>query len=94
MILKIWKISLKTIVAIFILTCVFIIFFRFVPFPTSSFMIQNRIDNLFSDKSAKLNYEWVSFDKISNSVKLAVISSEDQKFFNHFGFDIESDIRR
>ena len=32
----------------------------------------------------------MSIDKISNSIKLAVISSEDQKFFTHFGFDMES----
>lgn len=90
MIKKIWHILLKTIIVIFILTCAVIILFRFVPIPTSSFMIQNSVNNLFSDNSAKLNYEWVSYDKISNSIKLAVIAAEDQKFFTHFGFDIES----
>ena len=90
MIRKIWKILLKSIVVILISTSAFIVIFRFVPLPTSSFMIQNRVSNLFSEKSAKLNYEWVSYDNISNSIKLAVISSEDQKFFAHFGFDIES----
>ncbi len=90
MIKKTWQILIKTVVIIFILTCVVIILFRFLPIPTSSFMLQNRAANLFSDSSAKLNYEWVSYNKISNSIKLAVISSEDQKFFSHFGFDIES----
>jgi monofunctional biosynthetic peptidoglycan transglycosylase len=53
-------------------------------------MMQKRISNLISGESENINYDWVPYNKISNSIKLAVISAEDQKFFNHFGFDIES----
>lgn len=90
MIKKVWQIFLKSVVAILIVTSTVIILFRFIPLPTSSFMVQNRVSNLFSDNSAKLNYEWVPYNKISNSIKLAAIAAEDQKFFTHFGFDIES----
>lgn len=34
--------------------------------------------------------EWKSLDRISRSMPLAVIASEDQKFFDHFGFDMEA----
>lgn len=90
MIRKIWQIFIKSVIVILILTSTVIILFRFIPLPTSSFMIQNWGTNLFSENSAKLNYEWVPYNKISNSIKLAVIAAEDQKFFTHFGFDIES----
>lgn len=33
--------------------------------------------------------EWVAYTEISDHLKLAVISSEDQKFPHHFGFDLE-----
>ena len=90
MVQKIWDVFIKILITVLILTSLIIIIFRFVQLPTSSFMIQNRVSNFFSDNPVNLNFEWVSIDKISNSIKLAVISSEDQKFFTHFGFDMES----
>jgi monofunctional biosynthetic peptidoglycan transglycosylase len=68
----------------------FIIIFRFLPIPTSSFMLQQRISNLFSEEKSSVLYDWVPDYKISNSAKLAAIAAEDQKFFDHFGFDVES----
>jgi monofunctional biosynthetic peptidoglycan transglycosylase len=53
-------------------------------------MLQQRISNLFSENNASIQYEWIADYKISNSAKLAVIAAEDQKFFDHYGFDIES----
>lgn len=32
-------------------------------------------------------YEWVSLKNISRNMPLAVVASEDQVFFDHFGFD-------
>ncbi len=38
----------------------------------------------------QVQYRWVSWPKISNNMKLAVISAEDQLFLKHSGFDIDS----
>ncbi len=38
---------------------------------------------------AELQYKWVSYDKISNHLKRAVVASEDSKFKHHEGFDWE-----
>ena len=35
----------------------------------------------------RLLHTWVKYDEISNNMKLAVIASEDQLFFEHKGFD-------
>jgi monofunctional glycosyltransferase len=90
MINKLWKILFKILLLFFCLTIILIIIFRFLPIPTSSFMIQKKISDVFNGKSETIQYIWVSQDDISKSIKLAVIASEDQKFFDHFGFDIES----
>jgi monofunctional biosynthetic peptidoglycan transglycosylase len=42
-----------------------------------------------SKSSAKLLFVWVSYDKISNNLKRAVLTSEDDKFVDHDGFDWE-----
>ena len=90
MLKKISTTLLKIIIGFLLLTSLFAIIFRFLPLPSSSFMIQKRISNLIAGEAENINYDWVPYNKISNSIKLAVIAAEDQKFFNHFGFDIES----
>ena len=90
MINKITKTVLKVIIAFLLFTSLFVIIFRFLPIPSSSFMIQKRVYNLYQGNSENINYDWVAYHKISNSIKLAVVAAEDQKFFSHFGFDIES----
>lgn len=61
---------------------------RWLPPLTSSFMIQN----WFAQKSlsAELHYAWVPRDRISSRLALAVLAAEDQKFFIHGGFDVDS----
>lgn len=63
----------------------------FVPAWTSSFMIRYQLDRLSSDrKMPALEHDWVSWDEIAPAAKLAVIAAEDQKFPEHFGFDLEA----
>jgi monofunctional biosynthetic peptidoglycan transglycosylase len=37
-----------------------------------------------------INYRWVSSEHISADAFAAVIAAEDQQFFQHFGFDLQS----
>ena len=93
MFVKLVKMIFRISLIILFSNILFIIIFRFLPIPTSSFMLQQRISNLFSDNNASIQYEWIADYKISNSAKLAVIAAEDQKFFDHFGFDVESIVK-
>ena len=90
MFIKFLKKTLRIVLIILLSNILFIILFRFLPIPTTSFMLQQRISNLFSEDISSIQYDWVPDYKISNSAKLAVIAAEDQKFFDHFGFDLES----
>ena len=42
------------------------------------------------DPAARLQHRWVPYDRISLDLKRAVIASEDQKFVQHHGFDLEA----
>lgn len=67
------------------------ILFRWVPLPCSSLMIQRQVASLWQkDKEYRFRYQWVGLGNISPSAPLAVIASEDQKFFNHMGFDFDA----
>lgn len=61
---------------------------RWVDPPTSSFVLQNRA--LAGGAAARIQHRWVDYPDIAPEVALAVIAAEDQRFFDHFGFDFES----
>lgn len=64
-----------------------VVFWKFFNPESTSFM-QIRLDELREkDPRAFLEQQWVSYDRISISVKRAVIAAEDDKFIDHEGFD-------
>lgn len=73
-----------------ILFSIIILIFRFVNPPVTAFMFNK---SGISFQEPFYNYEqkqkWVSLKNISKNLTLAVIASEDQKFLDHFGFDVE-----
>lgn len=58
---------------------------------TSSFMLRDRaLAFINDDQQYRFSHQWVDAARISAQMKVAVIASEDQKFADHWGFDIES----
>ncbi len=90
MLKKFWKTLLFLFLFLVITSIALVVIFRFLPIPSSSFMVQKRVANTLNGEFSQIEYDWVSYDNISKSIKLAVIGAEDQKFFDHFGFDFES----
>lgn len=67
------------------------VLFRWLPPPTTMFMLHRHVEDLIYDHTFKsIDYQWVSTGKISRNAFTAVIASEDQRFFNHFGFDFNA----
>jgi monofunctional biosynthetic peptidoglycan transglycosylase len=52
---------------------------RFVPPPTTAFML--------ASEYKPVRYRWVAWPRIAPVAALAVVASEDQKFPSHWGFD-------
>ena len=72
-------------VALFLaLTVGMILILRWLPPPSSAFMVQQRFSGIAVD------YRWVPMHRISPYAALAVIASEDQNFFIHLGIDLEA----
>jgi len=57
---------------------------RWLPPPTTAFMLQ--------DQSGRVPvlYEWSDWPLLGTVAAMAVVAAEDQKFADHFGFDLES----
>ncbi|MCD6061424.1 MAG: mtgA [Moraxellaceae bacterium] len=58
--------------------------------PAQSAFMETRLEIMQDkDPDAELRHKWVPYEKISPSLKRAVIASEDAKFLQHEGFDWE-----
>lgn len=87
---KIWKWTKRLIAAFFILSIISTILFRFIPVPITPLMLIRCVEQVFSGEAPKIVKDWVPLKEMSPNLVLAVISSEDQKFSEHFGFDFEA----
>lgn len=74
----------RLIIGWLVLCCSLILLFRWVPVPFTAVMLEQA---LFSRSGWQ--HQWVPYERISDSLKLAVIASEDQRFPGHHGFDTQ-----
>jgi len=73
------------------LSLAMVLCFRWLPPPTSAFMVERHLAQLFDSGSGRrISYQWVDWPAISPHLPLAVVAAEDQKFLRHSGFDFDS----
>ncbi len=59
--------------------------------PTSAFMLHRQFEVYwFENKDLEIRYEWADWDEISPYLKVAAITSEDQRFADHWGLDLDA----
>lgn len=90
MLKKIWRFTWKAALWFFGISIFSVIVFRFVPVPFTILMLQRCAEQKADGKEMRLYKDWVSLDEISNKLQLAVVTSEDQQFLWHNGFDFEA----
>lgn len=67
---------------------VLVLIFRFVPPPGTALMVERKVESWFDGQPIDLQRDWEPWEKISDNLKIAVIAGEDQKFAEHWGFDV------
>jgi monofunctional biosynthetic peptidoglycan transglycosylase len=70
-----------------------IVWYRYQPPARTAFMAERLAELRARDPKATLQYRWVPYERISPNLKRAIIASEDARFLEHDGFDVEG-IRR
>jgi monofunctional biosynthetic peptidoglycan transglycosylase len=74
-----------------VLTVGSVLLFRWINPPYSAFMAETQIAAWAShDPAYVFRYSWVDLQRISPNLPLAVVAAEDQKFPEHWGFDVEA----
>lgn len=80
----------KTILGLFLFSILMVIVYRFVPVPVTILQLSRCVEQFSEDKPLVLYKDWEPLENISNKLQLAVVCAEDQKFLNHYGFDVEA----
>jgi monofunctional biosynthetic peptidoglycan transglycosylase len=86
----VFKLILKVFLWFLLLSVAWVIFYRFVPVPITPLMLIRAVEQKTAGKKVVLKHDWVSMENISPHLQLAVVSSEDQLFLIHNGFDIKA----
>ena len=74
-----------------VVTVLLVVALRFIAPVTSAFMLERRIDALVDGQSGfHLRYRWTPAAKVSPNLPIALVASEDQKFPEHHGFDVDA----
>lgn len=64
--------------------------YRFINPPITLLMVLRNIERKTEGKPVKLAKEWVDFEDMSDNMKRAAVSAEDQLFLSHIGFDVKA----
>ena len=88
---RIARALLSIVLLLVVLSAGSVVMLRWVNPPYSAFMAEAQIAAWASrDSSYVSRHSWVDLNRISPNLPLAVVASEDQKFPEHWGFDVES----
>lgn len=87
---RIVRITAKVLLWFFLVSVLWVLAYRFINPPITLLMVQRNIARKADGKEFKLAKTWVKFDEISDNMKRAAVSAEDQLFLKHLGFDIKA----
>jgi monofunctional biosynthetic peptidoglycan transglycosylase len=65
-----------------------VLLFRWVPPPGTALMVERKIESWVDGQAIDLQRNWRPWSELPDDLKLAVIAAEDQKFADHWGFDL------
>lgn len=86
MIKKVLRLLTRIVLGFLIISILSTLLFRFIPVPATPLMIIR----YFEMEDGKIDKDWKSLEEISPNLPLAVVTAEDQKFEEHFGFDLDA----
>lgn len=84
------KIVAAAVAIFFASTILAVLLFKYVPVYVTPLMIIRTIEQVKDGESIAMHHHWVSLDKISKHLPVAIMASEDQRFLLHHGFDFNA----
>lgn len=88
---KLWRFCVIFTISFFVISIGWVVVYKYINPPFTYIMLKRKVLHMVTGEgSSRIRYTFVPYEKISDQLKLAVVSSEDQKFPDHNGFDLVS----
>lgn len=87
---KLFWFTIFSIIGILVISVLLVLSMRWINPIGTSLMVERKIESWQASDDLKFQREWKGWYEISDSLKLAVIASEDQNFPYHHGFDMDA----
>ncbi len=87
---KISSILIQIFLWFLFVSVLWVLAYRFINPPITLLMVLRNIERKAEGKPIKLEKDWVTFEAISDHMKRAAVSAEDQLFLKHVGFDVKA----
>ena len=85
-----WRIVRWAVLLLFASTVLVTLIYRWVPVPLTPLMVIRCMQQMGRGEVPRLKHDWVPLSEISPALPRAVMSSEDQRFMLHNGFDTKA----
>lgn len=82
------RILIKSLLWFTVGSALLVLVLRWVPPPGSALMVERKVQSWMDGKSIDLQRTWRPWQELPDDLKIAVIAGEDQKFADHWGFDL------
>ncbi|WP_461063577.1 monofunctional biosynthetic peptidoglycan transglycosylase [Spirosoma horti] len=86
---RVYWFAIKAFLWLFFGSFGYVIVLKYVPVWVTPLIVSRWIDTFGTDESSHVYKQWRPYEKISKEAALAVVSSEDQAFPTHWGFDFD-----
>lgn len=84
-----YRFSVRLFLWVFFGSLGYVIVLKYVPVFVTPLMVSRWMDTFGTKESSHVYKKWRAYDAISKEAALAVVSSEDQQFPTHWGFDFD-----
>ena len=85
---RLWKVVIKLAIAFIAISFAWVLLYKWVPVKLIPLMLKRSIQNI-EQKDYRNARTWVDIDDVSPVMVRAVLASEDGRFMEHWGFDLE-----
>ncbi|MCJ8170566.1 monofunctional biosynthetic peptidoglycan transglycosylase [Atopomonas sediminilitoris] len=80
----------KTVLLLMLASAALVLSLRWIDPPGSLLMVERSLEAQQAGQSLHLQRQWRDADELPDSLKIAVIAGEDQRFKQHWGFDLDA----
>ena len=81
---------LKLLLWLILVSVLLVLVLRWVPPPGTALMLERKIESWTSGQAIDLQRSWRPWQELPDDLKMAVIAAEDQRFAEHWGFDVDA----